>query len=370
MRAQVLRGESQPLNLEDLQTPEPKQGEVLIRVASCGVCHTDLHVMRGEVAFPIPCVLGHEISGIVETVGDGVSHVAPGDRVVSAFIMPCGTCRHCVRGHDDICETFFALNRLRGVLYDGTTRLATQDGQPIAMYSMAGLADYAVVPATDVFPLPESLDLSSAAILGCSVFTAVGAVKNVADVRPGDTVAVVAAGGVGLNIIQVAKAFGASTIIAIDVLPEKLELAQKLGATHTVNSLDPDHVEQVRAITYGRGVDIAFEALGNPKTVDTAVKIVDEGGKVVLVGIAPKGVTAEFDITHVVRRKIQILGSFGARTRVDMPLVLKLVAEGKIDISHIITERFSLEDADLAYTKLKEGKIIGRAIVEVANLGV
>src|SRR5579871_5630994 len=180
MRAVVLERPGAPLRVEELPRPRPKAGEVLVRVHGCGVCHTDLHVMKGEVAFPTPCVPGHEISGVVEEVGGGVDGVAPGDRVVCAFIMPCGSCRHCVRGRDELCETFFAYNRLRGTLYDGTTRLARADGTPLAMYSMAGLADYAVVPATDVFTVPEAIDLASAAVLGCAVFTAYGAVAHAA----------------------------------------------------------------------------------------------------------------------------------------------------------------------------------------------
>ena len=150
--------------METIPRPRPLEGEVLVQVHGCGVCHTDLHVMKGEVAFPTPCVLGHEIAGIVTELGHGVGNCAVGDRVVATFIMPCGNCRHCVRGRDELCETFFAMNRLRGTLYDGTSRLRRADGTPLAMYSMAGLAEYAVVPATDVFAVPESLELGSAAV--------------------------------------------------------------------------------------------------------------------------------------------------------------------------------------------------------------
>jgi len=157
MRAAVLNGPGTELRVESIAKPEPKAGEVLLRVRACGVCHTDLHVIKGEVAFPTPCVLGHEVSGIVEAVGPGVSEHAPGDPVVTAFLMPCGFCRFCGQGRDDLCVTFFALNRLRGTLYDGTTRLHRMDGTALAMYSMAGLAEYAVVPATAVFGVPDSL---------------------------------------------------------------------------------------------------------------------------------------------------------------------------------------------------------------------
>ncbi len=151
MKAAVWRGDSPALTIEELEKPTPLRGEVLVEVAACGVCHTDLHVLKSEVAFPAPAVLGHEVSGTVAAVGPDVDSVAVGDRVVCSFIMPCGTCRHCVRGYEDLCETFFAYNRLKGTLYDGTTRLARKDGSPVWMYSMGGLAEYCVVPATDVF---------------------------------------------------------------------------------------------------------------------------------------------------------------------------------------------------------------------------
>src|SRR5690625_2951491 len=366
MRAAVLESVNTPLEVITLQRPEPRYGEVRLRVVGCGVCHTDLHVMKDEVAFPVPCVLGHEVSGIVDAVADGVDGLAVGDRVASSFVMPCGTCRHCARGLDDLCERFFGMNRLNGTLYDGETRLFRPSGEPVAMDPMGGLAEYVSVPATDVFHVPDSSPLADAAILGCGVFAAVGAVRNVAQVTPGDSVAVIATGGVGLNIVQVAKAFGATTIVAVDVAADKLDLARRLGATHVVDGRDPDHVAQIRAATGGRGVDVAFEALGSPQTVDTAVRVVDEGGAVVLVGIAPKGQTAEFEITHVVRRKIRILGSFGARTRADMPLVLELAATGAITLDGVITERIGLDDAADAYERLAQGKILGRAVVEMA----
>jgi D-arabinose 1-dehydrogenase-like Zn-dependent alcohol dehydrogenase len=155
MLAAVLDTIGATMSIEELARPRPKAGEVLVAVAACGVCHTDLHVMKGEVAFPAPCVLGHEVSGTVAELGPAVAGLTIGQRVACSFIMPCGTCRHCVRGREDVCEKFFAYNRLAGTLYDGTSRLARPDGSPIAMYSMGGLAQFAVVPATAVFPLPD-----------------------------------------------------------------------------------------------------------------------------------------------------------------------------------------------------------------------
>src|SRR6185503_12642296 len=242
MKAAVLNGVNSPLSVEEIPVPRPKAEEVLIKVAACGVCHSDLHVAKGELKFPLPCVLGHEISGVVAEVGPGVRSVSPGDLVVASFILPCGRCPSCARGRDDLCETFFGMNRLKGTLYDGETRLRREDGTPLSMYSMGGLAEYAVVTATDVFRLPAEMPLADSCILGCAIMTAYGAVKHQAEVRPGDTVAVVGTGGVGSNVVQIARLFGAARVIAVDVRDEKLEEVRKLGATHGINAAKGDAV--------------------------------------------------------------------------------------------------------------------------------
>lgn len=358
----MLEASREPLHPEKLTIDSPHAGEVLIEVAACGVCHTDLHVIKGEVAFPTPAVLGHEVSGIVREVGEGVTHVKPGDRVACSFIMPCGTCRHCDEGLEDICENFFNYNRKRGQLYDGTTRL-TRDGENIAMYSMGGHAMHCVTPSRAVFRLPDSVPLLEAAVLGCSLFTAYGAVRSVADVRPGENVAVIAAGGVGLSIIHLARAAGAQRVIAVDIDDDKLALARELGATDVINSSSTDPVEAVMELL-GHGVDVAFEALGSVPTVKLAVDILDDGGRAVLAGIAPVGKTMDVDITKVVRRKLRIYGSFGAVASTAMPEVIQLAAEGKIDLQKLITHRFTFEQTDEAYQLLNERRILGRGLIE------
>jgi S-(hydroxymethyl)glutathione dehydrogenase/alcohol dehydrogenase len=363
MSAAVLESAPGALRIERIPVPEPLEGEVLVRVHACGVCHTDLHVMKAEVSFPLPAVLGHEISGTVAALGPGVRGIAVGTPVASAFIMPCGFCRPCGIGRDDLCDNFFGMNRLKGTLYDGTSRLRRADGAPIAMYSMAGLAEYSVVPATDVFALPASLPLEESSVLGCAVFTAFGAVRHAADLRGGDRVAVVATGGVGLNIIQIARAFGASQVIAIDVRDDKLELARRVGATDVINGSTTDVVKRVRELTDGAGVDTAFEALGRPETFTQAFDIIRDGGRMVAVGIAAGRTAAPVEITRLVRRGLRIIGSFGARTRADMPEVIRLAAAGTFRPQTMVTDRFALKDADAAYQALNRGEIIGRAII-------
>src|SRR6186713_2992989 len=227
MKAAILDSAPGGMRIEQIPVPEPRAGEILVKVHGCGVCHTDLHVMKAEVAFPTPAVMGHEITGTVAALGPGVTGPPVGTEVACAFIMPCGFCPACGSGRDDLCDNFFAMNRLKGTLYDGTSRLRRKDGTPLAMYSMAGLADYAVVPATDVFAVPATLPLQESSVLGCAIFTAYGAVRHGADMRGGERIAVVATGGVGINIIQIAKAFGASQIIAVDVKDDKLEAATR-----------------------------------------------------------------------------------------------------------------------------------------------
>lgn len=363
MSAAVLESAPGPLRVEQIPVPEPRDGEVLVRVNACGVCHTDLHVIKAEVAFPTPAVLGHEISGTVAALGPGVTGLTPGTPIVSAFIMPCGRCRPCGAGRDDLCDNFFSMNRLRGTLYDGTTRLRRVNGTPLSMYSMAGLAEYAVVPATDVFPLPASLPLSESCVLGCAVFTAFGAVRHAADLRGGERVAVVAVGGVGLNIVQIARAFGASQVIAIDVRDSKLAAARQLGATDVVNGATTDVTKRVQELTDGRGVDVAFEVLGRPETFAQALELIGDGGRMVAVGIAAGKTAASVEITRLVRRGLRIIGSYGARTRSDMPEIIRLAARGIFRPESMVTKRFTLADADDAYQALARGEIVGRAIV-------
>jgi S-(hydroxymethyl)glutathione dehydrogenase/alcohol dehydrogenase len=363
MRAAVLNQIGGAFAIEELADPTPQAGEVLIRVAACGVCHSDLHVVHGNVTFPAPCVLGHEVSGIVEAVGAGPSTFTVGQRVAGTFIMPCGSCRHCRRGHDELCETFFVHNRLQGHLYDGTSRLKRLDGSKIAQYSMGGLAELCVMPERGVHALPDNVNLDVAAILGCSGFTAMGAVSTTGHLQIGESVAVIGCGGVGSSIIQVAHAMGASQIFAVDVSDEKLAAAQALGATHLVNSRNVNPVEFIRDSTNGRGVDVVFEALGRPETVEAGIMMLDDMGRLVMVGLAPKDITANIPILHVVRRKIQILGSYGARASSDMETLIGLMNRGLFDPAKVVTNRYNLADVNTAYADLEAGKIVGRGLV-------
>jgi succinate semialdehyde reductase (NADPH) len=362
MRAAVLPEPGSPLQIEEVQVPAPRRGEVLVKVTACGVCHTDLHVIKGEVAFPTPAVLGHEISGTVAGLGEGVDGFAAGQRVLGTFIMPCGACEQCRIAHDDLCEKFFAMNRLRGTLYDGETRLFRPDGSPLAMYSMGGLAEYAVVPANGVFPLADSMPAEESAILGCAAMTAYGAITNGADLRVGERVAVVATGGVGSLIVQLARAQGALQVVAVDMGAEKLEAARRLGATDVVDASQEDPVARVLELTDG-GADVVFEALGLEQTVRQAVEMLRDGGRLVAVGITPADVRVPIDVTRLVRRGLRIQGSYGARPRSDMPRLLALIERGVVEPQQAVTRKFTLDEAPEAYQALDRREIVGRAIV-------
>ncbi|WIY81854.1 zinc-binding dehydrogenase [Propionimicrobium sp. PCR01-08-3] len=368
MRAAVLRDIDKGLEIEEIRTPHPKAGEVLVKVSGCGLCHSDLHVISGAIAFPLPAVLGHEVAGEIVEVGPGNEHTGlqTGQRVAGGFLMPCGQCEACSRGRDDLCDPFFSLNRLEGKLYDGTTRLASLDGEPIAMYSMGGLAQYCVIPATSVAVVPDDIDPIKGAILGCAAMTAYGAVRRGADLRYGESVAVVATGGVGSNIIQIASAFGAKQVIAIDVADDKLAVAKGLGATDVVNSSTESVREKVLELTGGVGVDVAFEALGRPQTWASALDCLRDGGRMVPIGLGAGVQTAEVEINRTVRRSMSIIGSYGAHTRQDLPEVVRLAAAGVIRYQDIVTRELPLDKVAEGYAALRKGEITGRAVINMS----
>ncbi|MDO8209616.1 zinc-binding dehydrogenase [Conexibacter sp. CPCC 206217] len=365
MRAAVVRQPSGPFEIEQVRDPEPAAGEILVQVAACGVCHTDLHVHDGSVPFPFPCVLGHEVSGKIAAVGDGVVDLRVGDRVAAGFIMPCGSCRLCVAGREELCERFFAHNRLNGTLYDGRTRLYDADGGPLAMYSMGGLGELAVMPELAAARIPAGLPLADSAIFGCAMLTAYGAAHHVAALQPGESVAVVGAGGVGISLVQVARALGAAQVIAVDLAADKLAAAQRAGAGAVVDASAVDPVAAVRELTDGRGADVVFEAIGLPATFRQATEMAADGGRCTMIGIAPAGRLGEVEITRLVRRKLQILGSFGGRPRTDLAELMRMTLAGLLDPTAAIGRRFSLDQVDEAYGLLARGEIVGRAIVEM-----
>jgi S-(hydroxymethyl)glutathione dehydrogenase/alcohol dehydrogenase len=272
----------------------------------------------------------------------------------------------CRAGREELCEPFFAHNRLNGTLYDGETRLYDADGAPVAMYSMGGLSELAVMPALAAARIPDALPLADSAIFGCALLTAYGAAVHVAHLQPGETVAMLGAGGVGSNLVQLVRALGAEQVIAVDLAANKLETARALGATDVVDASGGGAVAAVRELTGGRGADVVFEVIGHPATFRQATEMAADGGRCTMVGIAPVGVTAEVEITRLVRRKLQVLGSFGGRPRGDLAALMAMAVDGRLQLDGAISRRFPLEEADTAYALLARGDIAGRAIIEIA----
>ncbi|ABL87431.1 succinate semialdehyde reductase (NADPH) [Pyrobaculum islandicum DSM 4184] len=361
MKAAVLFQYNTPLVIEDIDIEKPKEGEVLVRIKSAGVCHSDLYVLEGATPVPTPVVSGHEAVGVVEEVGPGVKNLQPGDWVVTSFVWPCGRCRNCVRGRENLCETF-AQVRLKGTLLDGTTRLRKRSGEEVRAFLGGTWAEASVVPATAVAKLPEGLrGRQELAMLGCAFLTAYGAVVNSGSVSPGDTVVVVGTGGVGLSAVQVAKAVGAR-VIAVGRNPDKLKVAAELGA-EVVNTREGDPVKAVRDLTEGRGADVVVEAVGNDDTIQMAVDMAALGGRVVLVGLMPVGHKTPLGLARVVRGGIQIVGSYGARPRVDLPAVVDMVKRGLLKPEKLAGPTYRLEEINQAVEALRSGKAIRPLVV-------
>ncbi len=351
MKAAVMYGVGQPLVIEELNIEEPQTGEVLIKTGASGVCHSDLHFMEGSWMFPTPVVLGHESAGIVEKVGPGVTNVKPGDRVVIAFVASCGTCDRCVTGRPNLCSNASPMGRPGRISKDGT---------PVFQFaSMGAFAEKQLVDAKACVHVPDGVPLEVACLVGCSVMTGVGAVTNTAKIPVGSTVAEVGAGGVGLNIIQGAKLAGASRIIAVDLLENKLAAAKEFGATDTVDGSKGDPVAQVAALT-GGGVDFAFEAIGLTKTAEQCFAMVKRGGTAVVVGMLP--LTASLTLAQAgvsFLGEKGIIGSYYGSTRqtYDMPWLMELYRQKRLKIDELITRRYRLEQINEAYAALKNGEV-------------
>jgi len=359
--AAVLYDVNKPYSVEPVELDPPRRGEVLVKVRAAGVCRSDLHFQKGEAAIALPAVLGHEGSGVVEAVGDGVTMVKPGDRVILSFVPNCGHCHSCESGHPHLCDEHA---RTTGKLFDGTSRLHTLAGQDAThMGKVACFAEYAVVPEAGCIPAPASLDFPQMALIGCSVTTGVGAAVFNARVQPGDSVAVIGCGGVGLNVIQGARLAGATTIVAVDVKDTALAFARKLGATDAVNARKENAVARVQALT-GGGVHFAFEAYGGGATTKMAVDMLRKRGTAVIVGISPAGETMAVEPVVLTRQEKTIRGCYygSAHPRQDMPRIVDWYSRGLLDIDSLVTRRYPLAEINRAYDDL-ETDAVGRGVI-------
>ncbi len=339
MKATVLVESGKMLEFKEMPTPSPGPGEVLVKVAACGVCHTDLHyIEHGVPTFKeLPLILGHETSGTVAELGEGVTGLPVGTRVLVPAVVTCGKCRMCRIGKENICEKMVMFgNHVHGAY-----------------------AEYMVAPAKDVFVLPESIPLEEGAIIADAISTPFHAVRNRGNVRPGDIVVIYGCGGVGINAIQVAAASGAH-VIAVDISEKKLSWAKEFGAIECVNAAaEPKVAKAIRKITGGSGADVVFEAIGRPETIESAFECVATGGRLVVIGYTDQPVS--LSAAKIMFREVEVVGSLGCRL-VDYPRILQMCAEGKLKVKPLVTHRFPLKEIEQAFAVMKAGESL-RSIV-------
>jgi S-(hydroxymethyl)glutathione dehydrogenase/alcohol dehydrogenase len=345
-----------PLEIAEIDLPDPGPGQVRVRLAAAGVCHSDLSLSNGTMLVPVPAVLGHEGAGTVVAVGEGVTGVAPGADVVLNWAPACGSCHACSLGEVWLCAN--ALNGAAGV------HARTADGTELHPgLNVAAFAEETVVPAGCVLPLPEGVPLTDAALLGCAVLTGYGAVHHSAQVRPGETVAVYGVGGVGLAALQAARIAGASRIVAVDVSPAKEELARAAGATDYVVASDTT-AREIRALTGKQGVDVAVECVGRASTIRTAWDSTRRGGRTTVVGIGGKDQQVTFNALEIFHWGRTLSGCVygNSNPAVDLPVLAAHVREGRLDLGALVTERIALEGIPAAFENMLAGKG-GRALV-------
>jgi S-(hydroxymethyl)glutathione dehydrogenase/alcohol dehydrogenase len=353
MKAAVLREVKQPMTIEEITIDEPGQGQVLVKTAAAGICHSDLHFIDGAWPLPLPAVLGHEAAGVIERVGPGVTSFAAGDHVILLFIPFCGKCQFCSVGRPNLC---------------GEARLTAQtlhigDKVIAPFLGMSGFAEYMVVPEGALVKIRDDMPLDRASLIGCGVMTGVGAAINTARVQPGSSCAVIGTGGVGLNVIQGCALAGAERIIAIDVRANKLEMAKTFGATHVIDASKDDPVRAVRDLTRG-GADYAFEVIGLPSAITQAFDMVRRGGEAIVVGMAPFGSQVTVDATAFLAEKVLKGCIYGStRPRVDMPRIVDLYLAGKLKLDELVSRRYPLTGINDAFDALRAGEVARSVIM-------
>ncbi len=371
VRAAVLRttpvaqpyAQTQPLSIETITLDPPGADEVLIKIAAAGLCHSDLSVINGNRERPTPIVLGHECAGVVEEVGSGVSDLKPGDHVVMSFLPTCGHCLPCMDGRAQLCEPGHAANG-RGTLLSGAKRFHCDDGvTPYHHSGVSAFSEYTVVSRRSVVKIDPDFPLERAALFGCAVMTGVGTVMNTCRVRPGDTVAVIGLGGVGLSSILGAVASGAVRVVAIDLAQDKLDLALSLGATDAFLASDPDIVERVKAAT-GGGVDHAIEMAGAVRAFELAYKITRRGGKTATAGLANPSAQFTIPAVNLVAEERSILGSYmgSCVPSRDIPRFLALHMAGKLPVDRLLSSTGPLDEINAAFDLLDQGKVVRHVI--------
>ncbi|MEV5282005.1 S-(hydroxymethyl)mycothiol dehydrogenase [Streptomyces sp. NPDC051994] len=353
----IAPGRNQPVRVETIVVPDPGPGEAVVKIQACGVCHTDLHYKQGGINDDFPFLLGHEASGIVESVGEGVTDVAPGDFVILNWRAVCGNCRACLRGRPQYCfNTHNARQKM--TLLEGGTELSPALG-------IGAFAEKTLVAAGQCTKVDPAVSPAVAGLLGCGVMAGIGAAINTGNVGRGDSVAVIGCGGVGDAAIVGARLAGAARIIAVDIDDRKLATAKTMGATHTVNSRSKDAVETIRELTGGNGADVVIEAVGHPETYKQAFYARDLAGTVVLVGVPTPEMTLELPLLDVFGRGGALKSSWygDCLPSRDFPMLIDLHQQGRIDLGAFVTETIALDEVEKAFERMHEGDVL-RSVVE------
>ncbi|GAB79183.1 S-(hydroxymethyl)mycothiol dehydrogenase [Austwickia chelonae] len=352
----IARSKGTPVELVDVVVPDPGPGEAVVKIQACGVCHTDLHYREGGINDDFPFLLGHEAAGTVETVGEGVTDVAPGDYVVLNWRAVCGQCRACKRGEPWYC---FAT-------HNATQKMTLTDGTELTpALGIGAFAEKTLVAAGQCTKVDPEAAPAAAGLLGCGVMAGIGASMNTGAVRRGQSVAVIGCGGVGCAAVAGAAIAGATTIIAVDLDDRKLDLARKLGATHTINSSGVDPVEQIRELTGGHGADVVIDAVGRPETWKQAFYARDLAGTVVLVGVpTPEMTLPDIPLIDVFGRGGSLKSSWygDCLPERDFPMLIDLYKQGRLDLDAFVTETIGIGDVEAAFTKMHHGDVL-RSVV-------
>ncbi|MFI1760907.1 S-(hydroxymethyl)mycothiol dehydrogenase [Streptomyces sp. NPDC020800] len=356
VRAVVARSKGAPVSLETIVVPDPGPGEALVRIEACGVCHTDLHYREGGISDDFPFLLGHEAAGVVESVGEGVSDVAPGDFVILNWRAVCGQCRACLRGRPWYCFS----------THNAKQKMTLTDGTELSpALGIGAFAEKTLVAAGQCTKVDRAASAAAAGLLGCGVMAGIGAAINTGNVGRGDTVAVIGCGGVGDAAIVGSQLAGAARIIAVDIDDRKLATAKKLGATHTVNSGETDAVEAVRELTGGFGADVVIEAVGRPETYRQAFYARDLAGTVVLVGVPTPQMKLELPLLDVFGRGGSLKSSWygDCLPSRDFPMLIDLYLQGRLDLDAFVTETIALDEVEKAFERMHHGDVLRSVVV-------
>ena len=355
---------SKPLSIEEIIISHPLENEVLVQVKGAGLCHSDLSVINGSRVMPLPLVIGHEGAGEVVEVGNAVKDIKIGDHVSFQFSPSCGRCRRCLEGRPQVCE-LAAATKGKGQLMSGGSRLSDLDGNVLNHHTgVSCMSQYSVVDRGSVVVIDKSVNIQDAALFGCAVMTGVGAVINTARIRPGDSVAIIGLGGVGLNGIIGAKLGGAETIIAVDIDPSKFIRAKELGATHCFDSRNNDTIEEIIELTKG-GVDFAIDLAGVIPAMNTAYELIRYGGAVVTAGLSPINTQFSFNHSDLVAQEKSILGSYmGSCVPVrDVPRFLNLFQQGRLPVDKLIDGKITFDDLNEGFDKLSNGEVVRQILM-------